>query len=167
MSEPEDKRTAIGALYDYMAGLTSAITHSLRIGRCSRKEFEDVELISSLMRDKKFNKPLYRCTDWDILNKYWSITKENAKGTKYVDKGFISTAYSEDACFTLYPKNKTTVLMEITSDKPIKGVDMKDTLGDRYLDPEQEEFLIEHGMTLLITDVGENEKMYTMKVSIL
>lgn len=167
MSEPVEKRTPLGALYDYMAGATTAITHSLRIGSCSRDELYDVKLISSLMEERTIDKPLYRCTDFDIVKKYWGITKENAKGFEYVDKGFVSTAYSPDACFTLYPKNKETILMEITSDKPIKSIDMAEALGDKYLDPEQEELLLDKGLTFFIEDFYEDELTYRMTVKIL
>ena len=128
------------ALWDYVAGYTTAVNAELREGR-------KVEQITSLL-DKAFKDKRkidnYRTVDWKYFENVYGITKENLKdkiGEEIINKGYMSTAseFISPWAKTWY---KDELIMHITSDKEYPCVDVNKEFKPDEIDCEEQKEII-------------------------
>lgn len=140
------------AMWDYVAGYTTAVNDELRKGR-------KVDSITSLM-DKGFTDKkvldVYRTVDWNYMKNMYNITPQNIQsqvGKTIVNKGYMSTASTPTSPWADRWLSDELVL-HITSTRPVNCLVVNDLFKADEIDcAYQNEILLPRNTSLTITGV--------------
>lgn len=141
------------AVYDYVAGYTTAINDILRKGnKCDK--------ITKLL-DSAFAKTgfidVYRTVDWGYMENIHGITKDtihNFVGSIITNKGYMSASYDFKSPWGDRWTNGELVF-HITSDKLYPYIAVNDIFGDNEIDcTSQNECILPRNTQLIIKDIS-------------
>lgn len=141
------------AVYDYVAGYTTAINDILRKGnKCGK--------ITKLL-DSAFTKTgvidVYRTVDWDYMENIHGITKatiNNFIGSTITNKGYMSASYDFKSPWGDRWTNGELVF-HITSNKPYPYMAVNDIFDDNEIDcTSQNECILPRNTQIIIKDIS-------------
>ena len=146
------------AVYDYVAGYTTAINDILRKGnKCGK--------ITKLL-DSAFTKTdyidIYRTVDWGYMENIHGITKDTINefiGSIITNKGYMSASYDFKSPWGDRWTNDELVF-HITSNKPYPYIAVNDIFDDNEIDcTSQNECILPRDTRLIIKDISIMKNM--------
>lgn len=144
------------AVWDYVAGYTTAINNILRKKRVIKKGSEEV--IDKLDRafdvlGTKTKIDVYRTIDWDYLFNIYGMTKDNIDdfiGKEFKNRGYMSTAEEFISPWSSGWLDEELV-MHITSEYPYPNLNINTLFNADEIDCEdQKEILLPRDTTLIL-----------------
>jgi len=141
------------AVWNYVAGYTTAINDVLRKGKKEDEITNDLDEAFKKFGTKKNNAELYRTVDWDYMKNIYGLTIDNIDdfvGKTFQNKGYMSTA-AEFISPWGSKWNEWELLMHITGD--ITYIDVNKLFpNDKEIDcAEQKEYILPRDIILKLT----------------